>query len=242
MFSKTKYFVYFLFILSLFAVAPAQAENDNPAIVSVSGTGTVSTKPDIANIAFGVRSDAKTAREALTENNRSMASVINALINEGIAEKDLQTSGFNIQPVFVYPKRSSNGEQEPPRVTGYTVTNNISVRVRDLGQTGKILDMVVSLGVNSGGNISFANDDTTEIFRQAREKAVKDAIAKAETLASAAGVKLGKILNISENTSLPRPQQYVTARAAVAEDSGVPIASGEETYRVDVQINWEIEQ
>ncbi|MEM9277367.1 MAG: SIMPL domain-containing protein [Pseudomonadota bacterium] len=220
------------------------AAEDRVNTISVTGTGSVSVAPDMAVVSVGVVREAKTARDALSQNNIAMAAVLKAMEEKGIAEKDLQTSNFNIQPRYFYPKRKANGEQPAPQITGYVVSNNLDIRIRDLDKTGEILDLVVTLGVNSGGNIRFMNDDTSAILKKARIAAVKDAVDKAETLTEAAEVGLGDILNISENAHRPAPVPIAQARAlAVQEDAAsVPIAGGENSYRVNVQISWEIAQ
>jgi len=198
----------------------------------------------MALVSVGVVREAKTARAALDENNQAMASILAVMEKEGIADKDLQTSGFSIQPRYFYPKRKSNGEQPAPEITGYIVSNNLDIRIRDLSKTGEILDLVVTLGVNSGGNIRFLNEDTAGILKKARISAVKDAIEKARTLAQAAEIELGDILSISENANRPGPVPLARARTfAVQEDAAsVPVAGGENNYNVNVQISWEIKQ
>jgi len=232
--------------IALILITPAGISHaeEKPGTISVSGTGTANVAPDLAIISLGVVREAKTAREALDANNKAMAAVLNSMKEKGIAEKDLQTSNFNIQPRYHYPKRKANGKQPTPKITGYVVSNNLAARVRDLSKTGEILDLVVTLGVNSGGNIQFTNDNKEAILKLARIAAVQDALDKAETLTSTAGVRLGRIINISENFNQPRPVSFAkAARAAVVEsDAAVPIASGENSYRVNVQISWEIAQ
>lgn len=231
----------------LIATPSVFADHDHHQKVStirVSGEGEVAIAPDIAAITVGVVREAKTARAALTANNSAMTKVLAAMKAQGIADKDLQTSGFNISPRYYYPPREKNLPQKPPKIVGYTVTNNLSVRIRDLEKVGEILDQVVTLGVNTGGNIQFMNDDPKAVLKQARKAAMADAIDKAQTLAGAAGVNLGKILEISENSRIPRPVPMAKARfaaQAMVEDS-VPVASGENTYHVTVNVNWEIEQ
>jgi len=227
----------------IFTTQKTFADENKLSIISINGTGNVSVAPDMAILSFGVIKEAKTAREALDQNNKAMALIFDAMAKNGIEEKDIQTSGFNIQPRYVYPKRKSNGEQPAPKITGYMVSNNLTIRIRDLEKTGAILDLSVTLGINSGGNIQFRNSDTSKVLKQARIKAVEDALAKARTLAEAANVKLGKILNISENTRRPRPVAIAQARSlSVQEDASVPIASGENQYSVNVQMSWEISQ
>lgn len=232
--------------LAVFFVLTPQksvADENQPSIISLSGTGSVSVAPDMAVISFGVVKEAETARIALDENNKAMASILKAMEENGIEKKDLQTSGFNIQPKYFYPKRKANGEQPVPEITGYRVANNLTIRIREIEKAGEILDLSVTLGINSGGNIQFTNSDTTTVLKEARIKAVEDALEKAQTLAQAAGVELGDILNISENISRPRPVGIAQARSlSVQEDAAVPIASGENNYSVTVQMSWEISQ
>jgi uncharacterized protein YggE len=230
-------------ILFVFTAQKSFADEKQTSIISLTGTGNVSIAPDMAVISFGVVKEAKTARAALDENNKAMASILKAMEDKGIDKKDLQTSGFNIQPKYFYPKRKSNGEQPAPEITGYRVANNITIRIREIENAGEILDLSVTLGINSGGNIQFTNSNTTAVLKEARIKAVEDALEKAQTLAQAAGVELGDILNISENTSRPRPVGIAQARSLrVQEDAAVPIASGENNYSVTVQMSWEISQ
>jgi len=159
----------------------------------------------------------------------------------GIEARDLQTSGFSIQPVYVYPPQQPSGKREAPQIVGYTVRNSLTVRVRDISAVGVILDKSVSLGVNEGGNIMFTNDDPSAAITEARIKAVQDAIAKAQTLAKAAGVKTGKLLEISEQSFNPGPMPM--ARMAMAESAdSTPVAAGENTYKVTVNISFAIDQ
>lgn len=232
-----------LFISALLIV-PANASQEQVPSLHVSGTGTVDVEPDMANVSFGVVREAKTARGALDANNSAMAEVLKALEDSGIEKKDIQTSQFNIQPQYFYPPRKDNGEQESPRITGYAVSNSVAIRIRDLSKTGAVLDQVVTLGVNSGGNISFTNADIPAILEKARVKAVEDASKKAKTLAEAAGVKLVRILEISENVNrpMPMPRMRGRAEAMVASDASVPVAAGENTYQVEVNIRWQIGQ
>lgn len=211
-------------------------------VIRVSGEGQAYLAPDMAVITLGVLREADTARAALDANNKAMADVITAMKNEGIEQRDLQTSAFSIQPRYVYPKPDRNGQQEAPRITGYTATNQLTVRIRDLSRLGAILDKAISLGVNNDGNISFTNDDPSAAISSARTEAMKDARARAETLAKAAGVSLGPILEISESFSRPGPApiaRSMKAREFAAE--AVPVATGENSYSVTVQAAWQIE-
>lgn len=233
-----------VFLLSISAPAEAHDQQAQKPSVSTTGTGVVAVAPDMAVITIGVVRENKTAKQALSENNKAMASVLAAMKAKNIEEKDLQTTGFNIQPRYVYPKRKSDGTQPSPYIDGYIVSNNLTIRIRDLASVGQILDETVQLGVNSGGNIQFQNADTGPILEQARAKAVIDAIAKAKTLTSTANVKLGQILFISEHSAAPHPVAYGRASdlAVQSRAEAVPVAQGENEYRVNVNISWELDQ
>ena len=225
--------------LLLLLVPLAQADQPVPQIRST-GEAEASVAPDMAILQLTVTREAETARAALDANSRAMAEVIAAMREGGVAERDLQTAGFSIQPRYVYPKPRN---EQPPRIVGYTVRNSLSVRVRDLEDLGALLDRSVTLGVNEGGGVRFTNADPSAALAEARAAAVRDAMARAQTMAGAAGVKLGDVLEISEQTlgSGPRPVYAARAMAMEAADA-VPIQAGENSYRVVVQVSFAIDQ
>lgn len=213
------------------------AQNQPPARIIVTGEGEKTVAPDLALLSLSVMREAKTAREALNDNNDAMAAVIAAMKEAGIEDRDLQTSGIQIAPRYNYTNKP-DGSQEAELVA-YQVTNTLSVRVRDLAKAGDILDKSVSLGVNQGGGITFTNDDPSTVLTEARKLAVQDAIAKAKVLSEAAGVQLGRVLEISDQTFQPRPMPMAKS---VAFDSAraVPIQAGENSYNVQVNVTFEI--
>jgi len=222
--------------LALPAMASAADPGKTPRIV-VSGEGESALKPDIALLSLSVMREAKTARAALDANNDAMAAVIAAMKAAGIAERDLQTAGIQINPRYNYTNKA-DGSQEAELVA-YQVTNTLSVRVRDIDKTGDILDKAVTLGVNQGGGISFTNENPSAALTEARKKAVADAIAKARTLAEAAGASVGRVLEITDQTFSPRPMP-VSAKAFDAGRAAVPIENGENTYNVQVNVTFEL--
>lgn len=230
-------------VLSVGFVAPAfAAETERrEATIMVSGEGEAAIAPDMAVISLAVMRDAETAGEALSANSAAMAEVLADLRAQGIADKDLQTTDFSIQPKYKQETRT-DGTYEAPVIVGYTVSNGLTVRVRDLAKLGEIIDRSVKLGVNQGGGISFTNDDPEAAVEAARKQAVEKAAAKAKTLTEAAGVKLGRVVEISENFARPMPQVYAAAPMAKMADESVPIASGENLYTVTVNITYAIEQ
>ena len=231
-----------IFILTT-ATACWAGEDDRHPRILVTGQGSVDVAPDMAMLVLTVTREAETARKALDANSAAMKDVLAAMKAEGIKARDLQTSGFSIQPRYVYPQQRSSTAHEPPRIVGYTVRNSLNVRVRDIASLGQILDKSVTLGVNEGGNISFTNDDPSAAITQARVLAMKDALAKAKTLAEAGGVKVGKLLEISEQSFNPRPMPMARKERSMAMSAdAVPVATGENTYRVSVNVSYAIDQ
>lgn len=229
-------------LVAVIATAHAAGPPRVPRIL-VTGEGETEVPPDMATLSLTVTREAETAREALDANSAAMGEVLSAMRDAGVDESDLQTTGFAIEPKRVYPPAKPSGERRVPRIVGYTVRNGLVVRVRELERLGAILDRAVTLGVNEGGDISFGNAEPDEAVTRARERAVKDALSRANTLAAAAGVKVGRILEISEQSSRPRPVPMARAEMAMAADSGaVPIAAGRNTYRVQVNISLAIDQ
>lgn len=222
------------------SAASAQEQRQTPRII-VSGEGESTLAPDMAIVSLAVMREAETARQALDENNSAMSAVIAAMKEAGIAARDLQTAGLQINPRYVYPQ-NNDGEQQP-RIVAYQVSNTLTVRVRDIAKVGEIIDQSVTLGVNQGGNISFVNDDSSAAMTEARKRAVQDAVARATTLAEAAGVGLGSVLEITEQ-SFARPPMPISAKAyrMEAASDAVPVEAGENSYRVQVNVTFELNQ
>ncbi|MEQ8448996.1 MAG: SIMPL domain-containing protein [Nitratireductor sp.] len=221
--------------LSLCAVPAIAADQPSPRI-QVSGEGEAALKPDLAVLTLSVMREADSAREAMSAANQAMEAVIAAMKEAGIAARDLQTAGLQINPRYE-AKKHADGSQTS-EITAYQVANTLSVRVRDIAAVGAVLDQAVTLGVNQGGGILFGNEDPSSALTQARTAAVKDAIAKAGTLATAAGVELGQIIEISEQAYNPRPMPYM-ARAEMA-SGAAPVEAGENSYRVQVNVTFGI--
>jgi uncharacterized protein len=212
--------------------APARAETVPPPAISVTGEASVSVPPDQAQIDGGVTSDAKTAREASDANNAAMGKVLLALKGAGIEEKDYQTSRLSLQPQYA-PNRTG-----PSPVVGYRASNRVTVRVRDVTKVANIIDVLVGAGANELGGINFMVSQASKLLDDAREKAVADARRKAEIYARAAGVTLGGPLSISEEGSNAPVFRGKMAGGMVA--SAAPVAQGEETLSVTVNVSWAI--
>lgn len=225
-----------------FAQEKNVSQQQQQAFIVVTGEGEVQAAPDMAILDLTVLREGKTARDAMTDNNKAMSKVLAAMKEAGIAERDLQTSGVNIQPTYVYPNEK-NG-LKAPEITGYTVSNALTVRIRDLTKVGDLLDKSIDLGVNQSGGLRFINDNPSEILMEARKKAMVNAMEKAKVLTETAGAKLGNVLEINEESNSPAPRPYYRAKmvamAAEAADNSVPVSSGENSYNINVTVKFAI--
>jgi uncharacterized protein YggE len=165
-----------------------------------------------------------------------MTRVLDAIKAQGVAATDIQTSQYNVFPITNPPK-----EGETPRITGYRVTNIVSVKVRQIANVGSVMDAAIEAGANNVGGVFFSVDNPAPFEEQARTQAVKDAMAKAQTLASAAGVRVGRILTITE-TSGPVIPLYKEAFAVPAAQAAGPIETGSTEITVSVEMHFEIAQ
>jgi uncharacterized protein YggE len=234
---------YALFGLAMLAAMPlttpalAQEHDTNARTMTIVGHGEVKMAPDLAIITLGVMNSAATAREALDANNASMNSVMAALKTAGIAASDIQTSNFSIAPRYDY----GQDNRQPPRVVAYDVSNTVTITVRKLEALGAVLDQTVSQGSNQINGIMFSVADPGPAQDAARKLAVADAQRKAKLFATAAGIGLGDILSLSEAIGYPPPVPTYRKTMQAEAASAVPIAQGEQTLTVDVNIVWEIE-
>jgi uncharacterized protein YggE len=210
---------------------PAQAE----ARVIVIGEGSVHVAPDYAQIRGGVTTKGKTVKEATDANSKLMAAVTAALLNAGIAQADIQTAQFSIQPVYAPPQPPNES-----RLAGYSVSNQVTVTVRTLDKVSEILDRMVDAGVTDVGNVSFLHSDPAKALDQAREAAVADARRKAELYAHASGFALGRVAWLTEDTGQMPPVPMPMFRAQASMAAPVPIAPGEDTLRVQITVGYDI--
>jgi len=210
--------------------------------ISISGVGEVTAAPDTAFVNSGVTSQGATAREALDANTKAMGELIETLKAAGIEARDIQTSGFSVNPNYVYSDaRDANGYQLPPKINGYQVFNNVNVRVRDLSTLGAVLDKAVTVGANTINGVSFSVADPSKLYDEARKEAFADAKAKAELYAGVAGEELGSIRSINETQGMGAPQPYMMMKASADSISAgaVPVEGGELSYSINVQVTWD---
>jgi uncharacterized protein len=214
---------------------PALAQSDFPPAISVTGEATISAPPDLAHIDAGVASDGKTAREASEANNAAMAKVLAALKGAGMDEKDFQTSRLSLQPQYA-PNRTGASP-----IVGYRASNRVTIRLRDETKVAGVIDTLVGAGANDIGGVSFSVSQTSKLLDDIREQAVADARRKAEIYAKAAGVTLGAPLSISEaGAAIPLFRAKVAGAPMAA--APTPIAQGEETLSLSVNVTWAIKQ
>lgn len=222
---------YFWAAVVIFAGMSSSLLAETDRVITTTGQGTVETVPDMATISLGVTHEAKRADSALALASEAVREVLSRLEQAGIAPNDIQTNNLSLQPVW---SRPTSGTNTPARITGFVASNSLSVRVRDLEKLGDILDVVVQEGANTFNGLQFSLQDPEPAMAAARADAVRDAMARAQQLAEAAGVTLGPVQSISENTGSVRPQMMEMAAARMASD--VPVAQGEISLNAQVSM------
>jgi uncharacterized protein len=221
-------------LLALVALCGPALADPATRTLTMSGQGEIKAAPDTVTLSAGVTIQAATAAAALSANTSRMQGVMAALKKQGVPDKNVQTSQFSVSPQY------ANNDGQAPRLTGYQVTNEVSVRLDDIANLGATLDALVNAGVNQMNGINFSIADSAALLTQARQQAVAEALAKAQTYARAAGVALGPILSISEaDNGGPRP--VFMAPMALRADKPVPVAMGEESVTANVSIVWQIQ-
>ncbi|EJF88251.1 hypothetical protein ME1_00709 [Bartonella vinsonii subsp. arupensis OK-94-513] len=206
------------------------------ATITVTATGESQAAPDMAIINLAVVTEDKTAQKALADNNKSMNDIVNTFKDNGIQANDLQTSGLSI-----YQSSPDKPHDKKNHEKLYHVSNSLTVRIRDLSNAGKIFDQAMALGVNSVNGITFTNADTKPLYQEARKKAITEAIEKAETIAQAANLKLGKIIEINENNDNYYPKPRLMSSAAHASYADTNFSGGELGYNVSVTVVFAID-
>jgi uncharacterized protein YggE len=210
-------------------LATANAAEGPNRTITVVGEGTATAKPDLARLSIGVETFAPKATEATKENNDKMTGIINTLKDLGIADKDIQTTNYSINPEYSSQKGETN------QITGYRVSDTVQVTVRNLDNIGTVLDQVTQAGANNIFGISFGIENPATLQAEARAKAFADAQARAEDLAKLGGVQLGEILSISESTGGgPVPVANTLSSAA-------PIQPGQTEVHTQIQVIYAIQ-
>ena len=225
-----------LFACPLAASAQSAAPAETLSTVSLSAVGEVKSAPDLATINLGVEAKAATAAQALAENAAAMSKVIAALKAQGVPAKAIQTSNISLNAQYTYV------QNQPPQLTGYEASNDVTIRVDVLARLGATLDAVVGAGANQVSGISFGLKEPGSAEDAARLAAVKALRAKADLYAAATGYKIGRLLALNEGGGYatvysPVPKARGLAMASAAP---TPVAPGELTTRIDISGVYEL--
>jgi uncharacterized protein YggE len=232
----------------------------NSALLSLSAEGSSRRTPDIALFNAGVVTQAVTASEALADNSRKMDGVIAALKRAGIAERDIQTQAISLQPRYSNPEleaqvRARETRQpyvpptEAPKIIGYEARNSVQVRVRKLGQMGKIIDTLISEGANQVDGPSFTLDEPREALDEARREAIAVGRQRAELYAQATGMRVARLLSVSEGGGHFPVQQAIVVTGSRMGYGGAPpppppppapVSPGELNLGVSVSMQFEL--
>ena len=207
--------------------------------LDVVATGEVTRVPDIARISAGVVTTAPTATQAIAENNRRMASVREALKRAGIADRDIQTSSINLNPEYRYE------ENRAPVLTGYRASNEVSIRFRDIAETGAILDALVAQGANTINGPMLGLDKPEAAMDEARVEALRIARQRADLYAQSLGKRVTRILSVSESGSMypppPMPMMQMNMGRSAEAAADMKIDPGEQTIAVTVSVSFELQ-
>lgn len=204
--------------------------------LDVTASGEVSRVPDIAVISAGVVTRASTAAQALQENSVRMDRVLAALKRAGIAGRDIQTSSISLNPEYRYQ------DNQPPQLTGYTASNQVTIRFRDIADSGRILDALVAEGANQINGPTMTIDNPDAALDEARTKAVAKGMERARLYAAALGKRVSRVISISESGgySSPPPMPYAVAMDR-AESASTKIVPGEQKLEVSVAMTFELQ-
>lgn len=203
-------------------------------LLSISAQAEASRAPDIATMSTGVVTQAADANAAMRANAEQMAKLMQAIKAAGIAERDVQTSGVNLSPQYRY------AENQPPAITGYQASNTVNLKVRDIGKLGQVLDALVVSGANQINGPTFEIDDADAVQDEARAAALKKAQARAEVYANSLGMRVRRIVSISEGGGFQAPPRPMMAMRAMAESADTSISPGESTLTANLDVVFEL--
>ena len=207
-----------------------------PAQISVTGSGIITTTPDMAYMTLGVMQEAQTAAAALDAMSAAMDGVLAQLRGADIEAADIQTGSLRLDPRY-----SDYVEGQARRVTGYAASTDVNVRVYELENLGRVLDMVVRDGANQMNGLRFDVADPAPFLKAARQAAIADAQDKAQVYSQAAGVTLGPVMLISEDGNPGGPVPIMAEMAFDSASRSVPIAAGEMSISANITMVWALE-
>jgi uncharacterized protein len=237
--------------LAIGFAAPAVAQTSTPApdhhmtqtdapLLSFSITEEVKTAPDRASIGAGVTTSAPTAVEAMRQNATAMQGVIRALRNARVPERDIQTSGISLAPQYDY---SPQEQGQPPRLTGYQVSNRVQVTTADIANLGRLLDVLVEAGGTNVDGPNFFVEDPDATLESAREAALRRATARAERYARLTGFRTARLVSLTEGQPMsgPQPMPMYRLRAESA-DAATPVQPGQVSNSVTISVQYRMER
>lgn len=216
--------------------SPSIAAAAEGTLLNISSNAEATRVPDVATLSAGVVTQAADGNSAMRQNAQQMDKVLAAIKAAGIAERDVQTSGVSLNPQYRY------ADNEAPKITGYQASNTVSLKVRDIAKLGKVLDALAAQGANQINGPSFEIDQPEPVYDEARLAALKKAQARAQTYAKSLGLQVRRIVSISENAGggyNPMPRMRAMA-AGAAMDKATPVAPGESTVSVNLDVVFEL--
>lgn len=218
------------------AQTPAiQASSVDGTLLSVSANAEASRVPDVATLSAGVVTQAADGNAAMRQNAEQMAKVLAAIKSAGIADKDVQTSGINLNPQYRY------AENQPPTITGYQASNTVNLKVRDVTRLGDVLDALAAQGSNQINGPAFEIDEPEPVYDEARLAALGKARARAETYAKALGMRVRRIVSISEgNRGDFNPRPMMAMSKSMDQMESTPVAPGETTLSINLDVVFEL--
>jgi uncharacterized protein YggE len=229
-------------VMATFAV-PASAQNTPTpqvaptpgTLLTVSAEGKVEGRPDMATINLGVTTEGQTAQAALQENARRMTALTAALRRAGIAERDIQTSN-----VSVYPQQQYR-EGQQPLITGYQANNSVTAKVRNIDNTGRVIDAAIAAGGNTVNGVSFSYADPDAQLDAARRDAITEARRRADLYASALNMRVVRVVQVVEGGGYSPPMPVpMLQRMEAAQDASTPIAPGQIETTAQVSVTFEL--
>ncbi len=238
--NSVKYFAISAAACLAFSALSAKAETcpaPTPSTININTSAELKQVPDIAVITASVITQNKSAKFAMQDNARQMSGAFAALKAAGIADKDMQTSGVNLNPEYVYI------EKKPPQIKSYSVSNTLIIKIRDLTKVGSVLDALVAQGINSVNGPNFQIEDPDKALDKARAEAMKKAMDRAALYANIAGMKVKRVISINESGGYQPPMPIYREMAMAKVDAvETPVAPGEVTMNVSLNVQIELEK
>lgn len=208
-------------------------------VVGLSVTESVDAAPDMATVGTGVQTRALTAREAMQKNAQAMDRLIAAILKSGVARKDIQTSGINLNPQYDYTNRTGS---QGPRFVGYEASNQLTVKLRKIDTVGDIIDAMVAAGATNINGPSFGIADEAPLLTAAREKAIRTAAARAQFYAAQTGYRSARLVSISETGQFSPPVPMPMMRAQAAEAASTKVEPGQLSMSVTLSFQYVLER